>query len=107
MEIEKMDKLIAACGLYCGGCSYYYAKGSKKSQCPGCWESDGGCEIRECAQSRSLRLCTFCSDFPCSKLYPESVKLADTLPCVSYLRSAILECVKAIEDFHPGGENAF
>ena len=69
MQSEKVDKLIAPCGLYCGGCSYYYAKGSKKSQCPGCWESDEGCEIRECAYSRSLRLCIFCSDFPCSKLY--------------------------------------
>ncbi|MCL0093064.1 DUF3795 domain-containing protein [Dehalococcoidia bacterium] len=69
MQSEKVDKLIAPCGHYCGWCPYYYAKGSKESKCPGCWESDEGCEIRECAQSRSLRLCTFCSDFPCSKLY--------------------------------------
>ena len=38
---------------------------------------------------------------------PESVKPANALPCVSYLRRVRLLCVEAVEDHHPGGEDAF
>ena len=44
---------------------------------------------------------------PLMYLVPESVKPGYTFPYISYLRPVILECVEAVEDFHPGGENAF
>jgi len=70
LPIEKVDKLIAPCGHYCGWCPYY-VKGTEEFKCPGCWELKKRCPwgIRECAQERSLKLCTFCSEFPCPRLY--------------------------------------
>ncbi len=65
MEID--ENLIAPCGLYCGWCPFYVFK-PKEYACPGCWRRDE-CKIRDCAASKGLRLCTFCDDFPCNKLY--------------------------------------
>jgi len=61
------EKLIAPCGLYCGWCPYYLV-GTKEFSCPGCWERKK-CNIRDCAKSKGLKLCTFCPEFPCEKLY--------------------------------------
>ncbi len=65
MEVNK--NLIAPCGLYCGWCPFYVFK-PKEYSCGGCWSRDK-CRIRDCAVSRGLKLCTYCKDFPCDKLY--------------------------------------
>ncbi|MCK8060281.1 MULTISPECIES: DUF3795 domain-containing protein [unclassified Fusibacter] len=80
------DKLIGACGLYCGGCDNYLAfqegqehllKTDKyltpaidKLKCNGCnsdslSEHCSKCEIRKCAHNKGLEYCGACNDFPC------------------------------------------
>jgi len=61
------EKLIAACGLYCDWCPYYIV-GTSEFKCEGCWLRKE-CSIRDCARSRGLKLCTYCTEFPCQKLY--------------------------------------
>jgi len=62
------ENLIAPCGIYCGWCPFYVFKPEEFS-CPGCWQREEECSIRDCASSRGLKLCTFCDEFPCDKLY--------------------------------------
>ncbi len=66
-EVEVKEELIAACGLYCGWCPFYVA-GSKEFKCNGCWSREK-CKIRDCARERGLKICTYCPEFPCKKLY--------------------------------------
>ena len=63
-----LKELVAPCGLYCGWRPYYIV-GTKEFKCNGCWRRKEACEIRDCAKSIGLELCTFCVEFPCSKLY--------------------------------------
>jgi len=65
--IEIDEKLIAPCGLYCGWCPFYVFD-LKDFKCPGCWMREE-CAIRDCAADKGLKLCTFCENFPCEKLY--------------------------------------
>jgi hypothetical protein len=89
------EKLVAACGLYCGACPMYLAtvqnseekiKGLQKQfggstlsredlLCEGCL--GGGrlasfcrkCNLRECAAGKpDVKRCSDCSEFPCSKI---------------------------------------
>jgi len=75
--IELSEKLIGACGLYCGWCPYYIV-GTKEFKCEGCWSREK-CEIRDCATSRGIKICTFCPEFPCQKLYNMYSKMTDFL----------------------------
>ena len=65
--VELDEKLVGACGLYCGWCPYYVA-GTEEFRCGGCWTREE-CRIRNCASERGLRVCTFCPEFPCQRLY--------------------------------------
>jgi len=88
------EKLVAACGLYCGACPAYLASqqnneekisalqkqfgsGFKKEDilCDGCL--GGGrvasfcakCAMRDCAANKQhVKRCANCSEFPCSKI---------------------------------------
>ena len=51
--------------------------GTDEFKCSGCWSRKEGCKIRDCAKSRGLRLCTFCAEFPCSKLYEMYAKMGE------------------------------
>ncbi len=66
-SIELRGELIGACGIYCGWCPYYII-GTKEFKCGGCWTREK-CEIRDCAASKGIKICTFCHEFPCQKLY--------------------------------------
>jgi hypothetical protein len=61
------ENLIGPRGLYCGWCPFYVV-GSKEFTCKGCWSREK-CEIIDCAKSKGLKLCAFCQEFPCLKLY--------------------------------------
>ena len=66
-KLSDISILLAPCGLYCGWCPYYI-QGTEKFKCPGCWERKDECSIRDCAKDKGLKLCTYCSSFPCDKL---------------------------------------
>jgi hypothetical protein len=63
------DELLAPCGLNCGWCPFYL-KGTPQYKCKGCWNCEK-CEmgIRDCAKARNPKICTYCREFPCQKLY--------------------------------------
>jgi len=61
------EELLGPCGLNCGWCPFYL-KGTPQFTCKGCWRREK-CEIRDCAKSRNLKICTYCLKFPCEKLY--------------------------------------
>ena len=61
------ENLVAACGLYCGWCPFYLV-GCEEFKCGGCWSRDK-CAIRDCAKEKGLKICTYCQEFPCQKLY--------------------------------------
>ncbi len=66
-EVTVKEELIASCGLYCGWCPFYLFE-SKEFTCMGCWSREK-CDIRDCARDKGLRICTYCPEFPCKKLY--------------------------------------
>jgi len=66
-KVTVKEELIAPCGLYCGWCPFYLA-GSKEFKCKGCWSREK-CSIRDCAKNKGLKICTYCPEFPCQKLY--------------------------------------
>ncbi len=57
--------LIGFCGFYCGSCPTYRA-----GECPGCrlGHREGDCFTNTCVQTRGLRFCGECPDFPCPDL---------------------------------------
>ncbi|RLI20550.1 hypothetical protein DRO54_06035 [Candidatus Bathyarchaeota archaeon] len=61
------ENLVAACGLFCGWCPFYLV-GSEEFKCGGCWSREK-CAIRDCAKEKGLKICTYCKEFPCQKLY--------------------------------------
>lgn len=56
-KIESNTKLIAACGLYCGGCRKY-----RMGKCPGCHENEKAswCKIRKCCMENKFHTCAEC-----------------------------------------------
>jgi len=66
MNEDEISLLLAPCGLYCGWCPYY-VQGTEDFQCSSCWKREK-CPIRDCAREKELKLCTYCSSFPCDKL---------------------------------------
>ena len=91
------DEMIAFCGLTCTGCDAYLATKANDAQkaqqtadlwskqygatvtvddvwCDGCLVEGrkcahcGECEIRACAQEKTVENCAHCSDYPCQTL---------------------------------------
>jgi len=59
--------LVALCGLYCGECTAFLSK-----ECGGCRSNQGlsreyrkHCKIYHCANSKNLKICLDCKEFPC------------------------------------------
>lgn len=68
MVVEE-QKLVGACGLYCGLCPGFHSK--DRFRCPGCKlsESHMWCGIfRCCVIERYLVTCADCEEYPCEKL---------------------------------------
>jgi hypothetical protein len=93
-----MNKVLACCGLDCGGCGAYLAtknnddaKRVKTAEewskqyghafkpedinCGGCtskgkihFQYCNVCEIRKCGQEKKVKNCAYCADFACEKL---------------------------------------
>lgn len=61
-------KLIAACGLYCGGCKKYFLE-----KCPGCSQNEKAswCAIRNCCLERKIQSCADCHDYRDTKECPK------------------------------------
>lgn len=65
-ELISDEKLVAACGLYCG--AYL------RERCPGCAgnEKAAWCAVRKCCRERNYSTCAECADFKdpadCAKL---------------------------------------
>jgi hypothetical protein len=65
-----LANMLAPCGMNCGVC-YVYLK--KKNPCLGCRGQEDSkpehcrkCEIKDCAQAKSIDFCSACSSFPCA-----------------------------------------
>ena len=59
-EIEDKTRLVAYCGLYCGGCGSY-----KKGRCKAC-KMDGGfsrCQVRKCCTELNYQSCAECDKY--------------------------------------------
>lgn len=96
---------LGACGLDCGLCPRYYARGS--SRCPGC----GGegfslkhppCGFLTCCQKRTgLQVCAECGEYPCRRFDRESgardsfVTHRRVLPNQAFIRKHGLEAFLA------------
>ncbi|RLJ06670.1 MAG: hypothetical protein DRP16_04890 [Candidatus Aenigmatarchaeota archaeon] len=57
--------VISYCGICCSLCPAYRATNT----CPGCPELKD-CKIVQCAESKNIRYCFLCKEFPC-KLFKE------------------------------------
>ena len=59
-QIVKEERLIAACGLYCGACPQYLS-----DKCPGCKDNVKAtwCKIRTCCSEKKIDNCAGCGDF--------------------------------------------
>jgi len=59
------EKLLGRCGIYCGACPTYL-----KGNCNGCTSEHkpGDCYSLDCCNSRGLRFCGACEDFPCDTI---------------------------------------
>jgi hypothetical protein len=93
---QNGENLVATCGLYCGACPMYLDSQSKSDQkttefmqqlgakqpaikkedlqCDGCLGKGklisfcAKCDIRACAESKTIARCSDCSEFPCSRI---------------------------------------
>ena len=96
-------KLVAVCGLYCGGCPVFRASGDRalaeriaqardipveRVNCRGCRAEEGHIKLMGgavcptytcCVEQKGLQFCYECADFPCLKLAPCADK-AQILP---------------------------
>ena len=71
-----MNEHIGACGVYCGFCKAFRLD---KNRCLGCeWanrllrkarENQKGCIFFECTQSKGVKCCFQCKEFPCKTHY--------------------------------------
>jgi hypothetical protein len=96
--VKTISDTIAYCGTDCAECPAYLAKRAddyelkvktaqewgdpehpvepEEISCDGCKTPDGEkykfcltvCNVRRCALSRHVEICTYCSDFPCGEL---------------------------------------
>ncbi len=83
------EKLIAVCGLNCAACTLYIAStddrvrlqtladmlgiSTDEALCYGCGSDTRyvecrECEFLKCSQSRDVKFCSRCKDYPCSQL---------------------------------------
>ena len=60
-ELVADERLIAACGLYCGACGRYL-----RELCPGCRENAKAtwCKVRACCLATNRASCADCPEFP-------------------------------------------
>jgi hypothetical protein len=71
-------KLLAYCGLYCGGCRSYFQ--NSDVNCHGCRVEEtlvDDCPTKICAEKRQLLHCGECDEFPCQMLndfYNDGIK---------------------------------
>lgn len=95
------EKMTGPCGIACFNCAAYLANTDKEIrarvakqlnikpddvECQGC-RSNGGkcgvmptkCRVYPCAESKGVKFCCDCPDFPCDLLQPVCDK-ADSLP---------------------------
>jgi len=104
MSLQEEDiRLVAPCGLYCGGCPIFRASSDsalaerlsptlgippERVKCLGCRPEKGHiivmgepvCPTYECCiEQKGLQFCYQCQDFPCLKLAPCADK-AEILP---------------------------
>lgn len=58
LPIQNDVNLIAACGLYCGGCGRLLA-----GKCPGCAETKKAdwCKVRSCCREHNYATCAQCA----------------------------------------------
>lgn len=59
-EIIADEKLVAYCGLYCGGCKRYLI-----GKCPGCDKNEKAswCGVRKCCKTNNFKSCAQCHKF--------------------------------------------
>ncbi|MDR3540612.1 MAG: DUF3795 domain-containing protein [Desulfosporosinus sp.] len=100
MKNGDVFTLVGPCGIYCGDCEAYKAKGDpvimeylisrgfkkEKLPCPGCRPNSGNCvaieetcETYTCVTEHNVDYCYDYKQFPCSKLNP-SADRANILP---------------------------
>ena len=67
MSKENRWNLVAPCGLYCGECTAFL-----NEECGGCRSNEGlgkeyrkYCRIYQCSNSKNLKICLECKEFPC------------------------------------------
>ena len=70
MSKENRWNLVAPCGLYCGECTALL-----NGKCGGCRSNEGlsikyrkYCKIYQCSNSKNLKICLECKEFPCKTL---------------------------------------
>ena len=86
---QPEEKLLGACGLYCGACNNYLAfqpqnshllttakfaiENPQRLACRGCHseqltEHCARCAMRNCANGKGLRFCGECAEYPCETI---------------------------------------
>jgi hypothetical protein len=100
MFTSEEIKMIAPCGIYCGGCPVLTCQNNPDLQealkkrglnpelipCQGCRTNKGICAFHEgecatyqCVKTKGVDFCFECDSFPCEKLYPCADR-AEVLP---------------------------
>jgi hypothetical protein len=98
-QIDKDEKLIAYCGLYCGACPTYI-----KGKCEGCRGDSSKCavlykqcKVRPCCADNGFFTCADCTIYAstkeCKKYNPLLLKIASWVE--SSDRSKAIEMIKA------------
>lgn len=88
------EKLVAACGLYCGACPRYLQR-----KCPGCAKYDKAtwCKVRSCCAEHGYISCADCTIMPlaeCKKFNSFMAKIfglifkSDRKGCIARIREA-------------------
>ena len=98
MRAVVMDtRLIAACGMYCGGCQSYI-----NEKCPGCHARGKTllCQVRGCCRDRGIHSCGDCSEFgdpsDCGTLDNLFTRITNRVR-----NTDRIECVRKIQDVGP------
>jgi hypothetical protein len=88
------NKLVACCGLHCGGCRKY-----QNGRCPGCHANSEAnwCQVRRCCAERHYSSCADCREYPnpsdCAKFNNTLSKLfgllfnSDRAACIAAIKT--------------------
>ncbi|MCD6136483.1 DUF3795 domain-containing protein [Candidatus Bipolaricaulota bacterium] len=76
--LREEQKLIGACGLYCGLCPRFQSR--SRSRCEGCVSGRMGayCGVYRCVTKRGYLTCAECPEYPCTRL-KRALKIDDEL----------------------------